>query len=137
MRPESTRLTNHVYHLAGEPGEGEMPCTIDTARGHVTSFWRPENNDNVVDGNAIFVHVAGPIKIVRVGLSDRRCFVHQGQELKLEPWTEGDGGMIGAAHFKAEIAAHFFDGGFFYFTQYQIPPYPVAIWIEQAPEGMI
>lgn len=105
-----------------------MPCILDLDGQTVTSFWRPEENDNMIDGNAIFVHVYGSTEPIQVGLAYEDKIDMQLATLEL---TDQGGGAMAAA-FKLDTLEHFLRGGFFCLQVNRVPPYPVSVWIDKA-----
>jgi hypothetical protein len=107
-----------------------MPCYIDLDEGTVRSFWRPSDDDEMIEGNAIFIYVAGSLAAIKVGLvTDELSDMH---DVNLEPTDQGGGAC--AAAFNADTLNHFMNGGYFAIEVNQLPPYPMSVWIDKVPE---
>jgi hypothetical protein len=135
MIPVDHPNCNHYFHLPGAPGEGVMPCLVDTEAGTTRSYWRPEPNDNMIDGDAVFVHVMAPPNMV--GTIKLGVATDSGIDLQETETTLTDqGGAAASAAFKLDTLELFMDEGYFVLEVNQCPPYPVSVWIDKVPDNV-
>jgi hypothetical protein len=126
MIPVKTELTNWDYHLPDRPGEGVMPCVRDITASTVRSFWRPSDEDEIVEGKAVYVQVYGSRAPIKVGFANDEGRAVELVECSLVPY---DGGGQTNVVFNKEVVEHMVAGGYFCLEVNRVPPFPVAVWI--------
>lgn len=135
VKPVDHPDCNHHYHLPGRPDEGVMPCLIDPEEGTTRSYWQPSEDDNLIDGDAIFVHVSAlpaMVGTIKMGIATDGDINLQETETN----ATDQGGAAAAAAFKIDTLDLFMGGGYFVLEVNQMPPYPVSVWIDKVPDNV-
>jgi hypothetical protein len=69
--PVKTDETNFTYKLPGGTEENDLPCVMREAPDDTTSFWKPEDHENLAGAGWVRVQIwhASP-RLVQIGIGD-------------------------------------------------------------------
>lgn len=140
MKPVETEETNFTYKLAGGTEENDLPCVrepavplrdmVAEAHGSTTSFWQPEEGDDLDGADAIYVQLQVTRRKVEVGFGD----TVEEAELEERALTPAYGGWQTNVHLGDEQKKWLRNGGHFVLRIAGHPTPPVSLWLDTVEE---